>query len=101
VREAPPLAVLAAPAQTGSLPTMTTTIIEVLGPTIEFLTPLEDEDGAPCVMRGTVPPGAVVPLHSHADPETFVVLSGTSSTCPETPSTPGATRRGSPPWRSS
>jgi len=27
-------------------------------------------------MRGTVPPGAVVPLHSHADPETFVVLSG-------------------------
>lgn len=27
-------------------------------------------------MRGTVPPDVVVPLHSHADPETFLALSG-------------------------
>jgi mannose-6-phosphate isomerase-like protein (cupin superfamily) len=28
-------------------------------------------------MRGTIPPGVSVPLHSHAEPETFVMLSGT------------------------
>jgi quercetin dioxygenase-like cupin family protein len=44
------------------------------GATIEFLTPVED--GVPCVMRGTIPAGGVVPLHSHADPETFVMLEG-------------------------
>jgi quercetin dioxygenase-like cupin family protein len=27
-------------------------------------------------MRGTIPPGGAVPLHSHRDPETFHVLSG-------------------------
>lgn len=46
----------------------------VLGPVVEFLT--EPENGAPCVMRGTIPPGVSVPLHSHADPETFYMISG-------------------------
>ena len=27
-------------------------------------------------MRGSVPPGVVIPLHSHADPEIFYVLGG-------------------------
>lgn len=27
-------------------------------------------------MRGTIPPGVIVPLHSHADPETFIQISG-------------------------
>jgi quercetin dioxygenase-like cupin family protein len=49
--------------------------IEVLGPTIQFVTDPVDE-GAPCVMRGTIPPGVSVPLHSHADPETLLSLSG-------------------------
>src|SRR5690606_34030291 len=49
--------------------------INVLGPTIQFITPATD-DRAPCVMRGTVPPGIVIPLHSHADPETFIAVSG-------------------------
>jgi anti-sigma factor ChrR (cupin superfamily) len=44
------------------------------GATVETLTPLGD--GLPCVLRGTIPAGGVVPLHSHADPETFVVLDG-------------------------
>jgi quercetin dioxygenase-like cupin family protein len=44
------------------------------GATIDFLTPVED--GAPCLMRGTIPAGGVVPLHSHADPETFIVIEG-------------------------
>lgn len=47
--------------------------IDVLGPTVQFLTPPEED---PCVMRGMLPPDAIVPLHSHPDPETFVVLSG-------------------------
>jgi quercetin dioxygenase-like cupin family protein len=44
------------------------------GASIAFLT--APEEGAPCVMRGTIPPGGFVPLHSHADPETFLVVSG-------------------------
>jgi quercetin dioxygenase-like cupin family protein len=44
------------------------------GATLEYVTAIED--GAPCAIRGTIPPGGVVPLHSHADPETFVVLAG-------------------------
>ena len=46
------------------------------GATLEYLTPVTD--GAPCLLRGTIPPGGVVPLHSHADPETFIVLAGTA-----------------------
>jgi mannose-6-phosphate isomerase-like protein (cupin superfamily) len=49
-------------------------ILDVLGPTIQFLTAIADD--APCIMRGTIPPGATAPLHSHPDPETFVALSG-------------------------
>jgi mannose-6-phosphate isomerase-like protein (cupin superfamily) len=49
---------------------------DVLGPTIQFLTPPGDEDDLPCTFRGTIPPGVVVPLHSHADPETFLMQSG-------------------------
>ena len=50
-------------------------IINVLGPTIQFLTSPEDTR-APCVMRGTIPPGGAVAMHSHADPETFMAISG-------------------------
>ena len=49
--------------------------LDVLGPTIQFLTAPDDES-APCVMRGTIPPGVDVLLHSHADPETFLMLEG-------------------------
>ncbi|MGH9308435.1 MAG: cupin domain-containing protein, partial [Vicinamibacterales bacterium] len=49
--------------------------IEVLGPTIQFLT--SPEASEPCIMRGTIPAGVSVPLHSHADPETFLMMSGT------------------------
>ena len=50
--------------------------INVLGPTIAYITPPTGGDHDPCVMHGTIPPGVVVPLHSHADPETFLVFSG-------------------------
>jgi quercetin dioxygenase-like cupin family protein len=49
--------------------------IDVLGPTIQFLTSTR-EPSEPCVMRGTIPPGVSIPLHSHADPETFLMVSG-------------------------
>jgi quercetin dioxygenase-like cupin family protein len=50
--------------------------LDVLGPTIEFLTEPDTDPGEPCLMRGSIPPGGVVPLHSHPDPETFIGLSG-------------------------
>jgi quercetin dioxygenase-like cupin family protein len=48
--------------------------LDVLGLVVQFLTPPRDDE--PCVMRGTIPPGVIVPLHSHADPETFIQISG-------------------------
>lgn len=51
-------------------------ILDVLGATVAFLAEPADDDASPCVMRGTIPPGGAVPLHSHPDAETFVVLSG-------------------------
>ena len=51
-------------------------ILDVLGPLVQFLTGVSDSDEDYCLMRGTVPAGAVVPLHSHAERETFYVLEG-------------------------
>ena len=51
-------------------------VLDLLGPTIEILTPPESDDAAYCIMLGTIPPGVIVPLHSHADPETFITISG-------------------------
>lgn len=45
------------------------TVIEVLA------SPEEVGDGI-CLIRGTVPPGVAVPLHSHPDFEVFYVLEG-------------------------
>jgi mannose-6-phosphate isomerase-like protein (cupin superfamily) len=49
--------------------------VHVLGPTLRYVTEPRDDSG-PCLLIGTIPPGVIVPLHSHADPETFVVTSG-------------------------
>jgi len=46
---------------------------DVFGGTVEFLSWSDDF----CVVRGTVPPGSVVPLHRHPDAEDFFILSGT------------------------
>jgi hypothetical protein len=51
--------------------------LDVLGPVIELLTSLVGEADDPCIMRGTIAPGGIVPLHSHADPEIFIQQSGT------------------------
>jgi quercetin dioxygenase-like cupin family protein len=52
-------------------------VVDLFGPTIEFLTSPDDEGNDFCVLKGVIPPGLVVPLHSHADTEDFLVLSGT------------------------
>ena len=51
------------------------TVLDLLdGAKMEPLSPsIED---AYCVMKGTIPPGVSVPIHSHADAESFYVLSG-------------------------
>jgi quercetin dioxygenase-like cupin family protein len=51
-------------------------VLDVLGPTIEFLVSPSDSDAGYCVLKGTIPPGISVPLHSHPDEESFFLLSG-------------------------
>ena len=48
----------------------------VLGVLLQFLSTPEQIKDQISVMRGTVPSGVVIPLHSHADPEIFYVLNG-------------------------
>jgi quercetin dioxygenase-like cupin family protein len=50
--------------------------IDILGPQIRFLTPLVDDPDGYCVIFSVVPPNVVVPLHSHSERETFLILSG-------------------------
>jgi len=47
-----------------------------LRPGNRYLTELTDGDGDYCVMLCTLPRGVVAPMHSHADRETFYVMSG-------------------------
>lgn len=54
----------------------TADVLDVLGPTIQILTEPAQNDEAPCVMRGTIPPGVFVPVHGHPDPETFLLMAG-------------------------
>lgn len=48
-----------------------------LRPANRYLTELTDGDGDYCLILCSLPPGVVVPLHSHSDRETFYVISGT------------------------
>ena len=51
-------------------------ILELFGPTVEFLTSPQDTQSDFCILRGIIPDGVYVPLHSHADTEDFFVISG-------------------------
>ena len=46
------------------------------GTLFEFLVSPNEAEAEICLIRGTMPPGAVVPLHSHADVELFYILEG-------------------------
>jgi quercetin dioxygenase-like cupin family protein len=50
--------------------------LEVFGPTVEFLTSPQEAHNNFCTLRGVIPPSVFVPLHSHADTEDFLVISG-------------------------
>jgi quercetin dioxygenase-like cupin family protein len=50
-------------------------VLDVLG-TVEFLVLPSECAGDYCVIRGTIPPGVSVPIHSHPDDESFFLLSG-------------------------
>jgi quercetin dioxygenase-like cupin family protein len=50
--------------------------VGTFGSRIEFLTPLSDADDEYCLIRGAIAPGGVVPIHSHAERETFYVIEG-------------------------
>jgi quercetin dioxygenase-like cupin family protein len=50
--------------------------IDILGPQIRFLTPLVSDPDEYCVISAVVPANVVVPLHSHPERETFLILSG-------------------------
>jgi quercetin dioxygenase-like cupin family protein len=51
-------------------------IVDLLGPTVEFLTSPQEKGIDFCVLRGVIPPGVSVPLHSHPDTEDFFIISG-------------------------
>jgi mannose-6-phosphate isomerase-like protein (cupin superfamily) len=51
-------------------------VLDVLGPMLEFLRPPSEAAGDYCVLKGTLPPGMTVPLHSHPDDESMYVLCG-------------------------
>ncbi|MBO0694511.1 MAG: cupin domain-containing protein [Verrucomicrobia bacterium] len=51
-------------------------VLDVLGPTVEFLVLPSEDDARYCVLKGTIPPGVSVPLHSHPDDESFLLASG-------------------------
>jgi quercetin dioxygenase-like cupin family protein len=59
--------------------------LDVFGPTIEFLSRPSGDDSALCVMRGVVPAGVTVPMHSHEDAEDFYILAGTQEVLTQHP----------------
>jgi len=50
--------------------------LEVFGPTVQFLIAPQSSDEAPCIIKGIIPPGGFVPIHSHPGIEAFFVISG-------------------------
>lgn len=51
-------------------------ILDILGPTVEFLTSPDDPKSDFCALKGIMAGGVVVPLHTHVDTEDFIVVSG-------------------------
>jgi quercetin dioxygenase-like cupin family protein len=51
-------------------------VFEVLGASVEFFVGPHEGDEAPCILKGTIPSGVSIPMHSHDVVEIFFVLSG-------------------------
>lgn len=58
--------------------------VDVFGPSLEFMSGPDDPRAEFWVMRGALPPGVTVPLHSHDDAEDFFILSGTQQVLTKT-----------------
>jgi len=52
-------------------------LFAVVGTLLQFVSTPEQNRANVSVMRGGIPPRAVIPLHSHADPEIFYLTQGT------------------------
>src|SRR5215469_10858501 len=52
-------------------------VFNTFGVLLQFLASPEEVGDAICLIRGTMPPGIVVPLHRHEDLELLYVLEGT------------------------
>jgi mannose-6-phosphate isomerase-like protein (cupin superfamily) len=50
--------------------------LDAFGPLIRIITPLSEVADGYCLIESIFPAGVVVPMHSHADRETFYVLAG-------------------------
>ena len=50
--------------------------LNLRGHPVQFLTALSDNDEDYCLMASNFPDGMVVPIHSHAERETFYVVEG-------------------------
>ena len=50
--------------------------VDLMGPTVEFLTSPQEAGIDFCLLKGVIPPGVSVPLHSHPDTEDFIVIAG-------------------------
>lgn len=51
-------------------------IVDVYGPYIQFLTSLDQHGSELCFIKGVIPPGVSIPLHSHLEEERFYIVSG-------------------------
>ena len=62
---------------------------DIFGVRLQFLIAPEQSSGKISLYRGTLPPGIVVPLHSHPEPEVLYVLEGNLEVYQETAAQPG------------
>jgi quercetin dioxygenase-like cupin family protein len=62
---------------------------DIFGVRLQFLIAPEQSSGKISLYRGTLPPGIVVPLHCHPEPEIFYVLEGNLEVYQETAAQPG------------
>jgi quercetin dioxygenase-like cupin family protein len=58
------------------VPTNTSPRFDIIGGEITFLAPPETIGGDHAILGGFLPPGVIVPLHRHDDPESFYILEG-------------------------
>jgi quercetin dioxygenase-like cupin family protein len=64
------------PTQTQVIHSSNEPLFDVFGPLLQFLVTPAQSSEAFALIRGIVPPGVAIPLHSHADPEVLFVLEG-------------------------